>query len=147
MLLMDVMCTLLTLSACARVTVVVLCVWVCLLLDYLLHTSFSSLKCVIAWFLVMFKWYALSWFCWKYFVLQFCHHSLSTAAFHAPWRVLKGHDKYQWAIFKIQFKVHSFNDSFYKTTANKIFSELTGKLVDSGRPAVGDTITCDRSGI
>ena len=88
----------LTLSACVRVTVVVLCVcvWVCLLLNYLLHTSFTSLKCAITCFLVVFKRYASSQFRWKCFALQFCRHSLSTTPFYTPWWVLNGHDEYQW---------------------------------------------------
>ena len=46
-----------------------------------------------------------------------------------------------------RYKVCSFSDSLYKTTANKIFSELTGKLLDLGCPAVGDMITHDHSEI
>ena len=45
-----------------------------------------------------------------------------------------------------RYKVCSFRDSLYETTANKIFSELTGNL-DIGRPAVEDMIMCDCSGI
>ena len=47
----------------------------------------------------------------------------------------------------LRHKVCSFSNSLYKTTANKIFSELTGKLLDFGHPAVEDMITCDRLGI
>ena len=46
-----------------------------------------------------------------------------------------------------RYKLCSFSDSLYKTTANKICSELTGKLLDFGHPVVEDMITCDRSGI
>ena len=40
-----------------------------------------------------------------------------------------------------RYKVCSFSDSLYKTTANKIFSELTGELVDLEGSAVGDMIS------
>ena len=43
------------------------------------------------------------------------------------------------------YNVCSFSDSLYKTTANKILSKLTGKLLDMGRPVVGDMLTWDRS--
>ena len=124
---------------------VCVCVWVCLLPDYLLHTSFTSLKCIIEWFLVMFKRYASIRFCWKRFVLQFC-----LIRFHPLPSTLP--DEFSMDMMSIsgifsKYNVCSFSNSLYKTTANKIFRELTGKLLDLGRPVVGDMITCDHSGI
>ena len=42
-----------------------------------------------------------------------------------------------------RYKVCSFSDSLYKTTASKIFSELTGKLLDFGVQRLEGIDTCD----